>query len=93
MRFLSHFVDSNDRGPDGSSPVDQTNELEPEIAALSDEEIRDRIDLIRDEIHESAAPERADRRRAPPTRPRAPRELTKARRKRDEAASRRSWTT
>src|SRR5258705_8998326 len=57
MRFLSRFVDSNDREIRRIQPlVDEINELEAEIAALSDEAIRERFALIREEIHEPATP-------------------------------------
>ncbi|HET7029623.1 MAG TPA: preprotein translocase subunit SecA [Candidatus Limnocylindrales bacterium] len=57
MRFLSKFVDSNDRELRRIQPlVDEANELEAEIEALSDEEIRTRFLEIRDEIRELAAP-------------------------------------
>jgi len=57
MRFLSRFVDSNERELRRIQPlIDEANELESEIAALSDEEIRERFAQIRDEIREVAAP-------------------------------------
>jgi preprotein translocase subunit SecA len=57
MRFLSKFVDSNDREIRRLQPlIDETNELEAEISALSDDEIRERFAQIRDEIHEVAVP-------------------------------------
>ena len=57
MRFLSKFVDSNDREIRRIQPlVDEINELEDEIGALSDEAIRARFGLIREEIHEAAVP-------------------------------------
>ena len=58
MRFLSRFVDSNDREIDRIQPVvDETNELETEYEALSDDEIRERIDVIKADVREIAAPE------------------------------------
>src|SRR5689334_9218947 len=58
MKFFSRFVDSNDRELRRLQPiVDEANELEDEIAALSDEEIRTRFDEIRDEIREVAEPD------------------------------------
>ncbi len=58
MRFLSRFFDSNDRELGKVQPlIDRTNELEPEYEGLSDEEIRERIDLIRADILEAATPE------------------------------------
>jgi preprotein translocase subunit SecA len=57
MRFLSRFVDSNDRELRHIQPfVDEANDLEPEIQALSDDEIRQRFAAIRDEIREIAEP-------------------------------------
>ena len=63
MRFLSRFVDSNDREIRRLQPlVDEANALEAEFEALSDDEIRAQFAEIRDEI-------RAARRR-PASRPR-----------------------
>jgi preprotein translocase subunit SecA len=57
MRFLSRFVDSNDRELRRIQPlIDEANELEPEISALTDEEIRERFDQIRQEIRDVAEP-------------------------------------
>src|SRR5438093_2767211 len=61
LGFLNRFVDSNDRELRRIQPlVDQANALEPEFEALSDEEIRERIDEIRQEIHEAAEPDEPD---------------------------------
>ena len=58
MKFFSRFVDSNDREIRRLQPVvDEANALEPEIEALSDEEIRARFAEIRDEILEVAEPD------------------------------------
>ena len=58
MRFLSRFFDSNDRELSHLEPlIDQINDLEPEYQALSDAEIRERIDVIRADVVEGAAPE------------------------------------
>jgi preprotein translocase subunit SecA len=58
MRFFSRFFDSNDRELAKLQPlIDRTNELEPEYEGLSDAEIRERIDLIREELVEAAAPD------------------------------------
>ena len=84
MRFLSRFFDSNDRELDRIQPlVDQTNELEPEFEALSDEEIRERIDVIRAEIVEAAAPEEPSEDELHHHDLERRRDLAKARRKRD----------
>ena len=57
MRFLSKFVDSNDRELRRIQPlIDEANELEAEISALSDEDIRERFDQIRQEIRDVAEP-------------------------------------
>jgi preprotein translocase subunit SecA len=82
MRFLSRFVDSNDRELRRIQPlVDEINELEPELEAQSDEEIRQRIAGIRAELAEAAAPDEPseDERHHPDLERR--RELANARRK------------
>ena len=86
MRFLSRFVDSNDRELRRIQPlIDETNELEAEIAALSDEEIRERFAEIREEIREVAVPDEPteDELTHPDLERR--RELAKARRKREQS--------
>ena len=87
MRFLSKFVDSNDREIRRIQPlVDEINELEAEIAALSDEAIRERFQLIREEIHEAAVPgEPSEDELTHPDLERR-RDIAKARRKREQAA-------
>src|SRR4051812_24830481 len=58
MRLLSRFFDSNDRELSRIQPyVDEINGLEPEFEALSDDEIRERMDVIRAEIAEVATPD------------------------------------
>src|SRR6478735_6596699 len=55
MRFVSRFFDTNDREVSRVQPlIDEINELEGEFAALSDTEIRERIDVVKAEIHEVA---------------------------------------
>src|SRR5215213_4020920 len=55
MRLLSRFFDTNDREVGRIQPfVDEINDLEEEFAALSDDEIRERIDVIKAEMHEVA---------------------------------------
>ena len=84
MRFLSRFVDSNDRELRRLQPlIDEANALEPEIQGLSDEEIRQRLAEIRDEIREIAEPDEPseDELHHPDLERR--RELTKERRKRE----------
>src|SRR6187397_2100376 len=58
MRFLSRFVDSNDRELRRLQPlIDEANALEAEFEALSDEQIRAQIAEIREEIHQVAQPD------------------------------------
>ncbi len=58
LGFLSRFVDSNDRELRRIEPlVERISELEPEMQARSDEELRAFIDEIREEIRESGEPE------------------------------------
>jgi len=86
MRFLSRFVDSNDRELRRLQPfVDEANALEPEIQALSAEEIRQRFAVVREEIHEVAEPDEPseDELHHPDLERR--RELAKARRKKENA--------
>ena len=55
MRFLSKFVDSNDRELRRIQPwVDEANSLEAEFEGLSDEEIRTQFAEIRDEVRAAA---------------------------------------
>src|SRR3974390_3140520 len=84
MRFISRFFDSNDREITRLQPlVDKTNELEPEYEALSDAEIRERIDTIRADVVEAATPEEPseDELESPDLERR--RDLAKARHKRE----------
>jgi preprotein translocase subunit SecA len=61
LGFLTRFVDSNERELKRIQPiVNEINELEPEFESLSDEEIRDRITEIREEIREAAEPVEPD---------------------------------
>jgi preprotein translocase subunit SecA len=84
MRFLSRFFDTNDREVSRIQPlVDRISELEPEYEALSDAEIRERVDIIRADIAEVAAPDEPseDELNAPDSERR--RDLARARRKRE----------
>ena len=73
MRFLSQFFDNNDRELAKIQPlIDRTNELEADYEGLSDDEIRERIDGIRAEIAEDAAPEEPSEEELHHPRPRAP---------------------
>src|SRR5687768_5324841 len=84
MRFLSRFVDSNDREIRRIQPmVEEANALEAEFEALTAEQIRAQIAEIREEIHEQAKPdEPSDDELHHPDLERR-RELKKARRKRE----------
>src|SRR5271157_2069697 len=58
LGFLSRFVDSNDRELRRIQPlVDRANELEPEMEARSDAEIRALVEEIRDEIRDAGEAE------------------------------------
>ncbi len=58
MRLLNQFVDSNDREIRRLQPlVDETNALEAEVQALSDDEIRARFAELRAEVLEAAVPD------------------------------------
>jgi preprotein translocase subunit SecA len=58
MRLFSRFFDSNERELERIQPlVDAANGLEPELEALSDDEVRARFAEIRSEIREVAVPE------------------------------------
>src|SRR3954447_18776090 len=84
LGFLSRFVDSNDRELKRIQPfVDEANDLESEIEALSDAEIRERFAALRAHVQEEAAPEEPsdDELHHPDLERR--RELGEARRKRD----------
>ena len=86
MRYLSRFVDSNDRELRRIQPlVDEINDLEPEFEALSDDAIRERIAGIRAELVEAATPDEPseDERHHPDLERR--RELATNRRKRENA--------
>ncbi len=84
LGFLSRFVDSNDRELKRIQPfVDEANELEAEIKALSDEDIKARFLGLRAEFRESVVEEEPsdDELHHPDLERR--RELVKARRKRN----------
>ena len=84
MRFLNRFVDSNDREVRRLQPlVDETNALEAEYEALSDDEIRANFAELRVEVLEAAVPDEPseDERHHPDLERR--RELKKERRQRE----------
>ncbi len=86
LGFLSRFVDSNDRELRRLEPlVERIAELEPEMQARSDEEIRALIDEIREEIRSAGEPEEPsdDERHNPELERR--REIAKERREREHA--------
>ncbi len=84
MRLLSRFFDTNDREIGRIQPlIDEINALEPEYEALSDTEIRERIEVIRADIREVAEPEEpSEDELHHPDRERR-RDLARARRKRE----------
>ena len=58
MKFLSRFVDSNDRELRRIQPwVDEANALEAEFEGMSPEQIRTQFAEIRDEVRAAADPE------------------------------------
>jgi preprotein translocase subunit SecA len=58
LGFLSRFVDTNERELRRIEPlVEQINKLEPEMQERTDEEIRELIDELREEIRAAAEPE------------------------------------
>jgi preprotein translocase subunit SecA len=86
MRFISRFIDSNDREVRRIQPlVDEINGLEPEYEKLSDDEIRAAFAEIRDEIRAAADPdEPSEDELHHPERERR-RELARARRRAEQA--------
>ncbi|MDQ6796070.1 MAG: preprotein translocase subunit SecA, partial [Chloroflexota bacterium] len=85
MRFLSRFVDSNDREVRHLQPlVDEANALEAEIEALSDAQIRARFDELRVEVREAAVPDEPSEDELHHPELERRRELTRARRKREQ---------
>ncbi|MGK2852172.1 MAG: preprotein translocase subunit SecA [Candidatus Limnocylindrales bacterium] len=87
MRFLSRFVDSNDREIRRLQPlVDEANALEPEFEALSDDEIRAQFADVRDEIRALADAGQPTEEELTHPEPERRRELRKARRKQENEA-------
>jgi preprotein translocase subunit SecA len=84
LGFLSRFVDSNDRELRRLEPlVDRINELEPEMQARSDAEIRAFVDELREDLLDAAtAEEPSDDERHHPELERR-RELARERRERE----------
>jgi len=86
LGFLSRFVDSNDRELKRIQPfVDEANELEAELKALSDEDIKARFLALRDEFRETVVEEEPDDDELHHADLERRRELAKARRKRNDA--------
>ncbi len=86
MRFLSRFVDSNDREIRRIQPmVDEANALEAEFEALTDEQIRAQFEEIRDEIRANAQPDEPSEDELHHEDLERRRELAKERRKRENA--------
>ena len=84
LGFLNRFVDSNDREIRRIQPlIDEANALEPEFEALSDAEIRDRFNALREEIRAVSEPDEPSDDELHHTERERRRELTKARRKRE----------
>jgi preprotein translocase subunit SecA len=84
MKFLSRFVDSNDRELHRIQPwVDEASALEAEFEGLSDDEIRTQFAEIRDEVRASVQPEEPSEDELHHEDLERRRELTKARRKRE----------
>jgi preprotein translocase subunit SecA len=84
MKFLSRFVDSNDRELRRIQPwVDEITALEAEFEALTDEQIRAQMAEIREEIRAIAVPEPPSEEELHHEDLERRRELTKARRKRE----------
>ena len=84
MRFLSRFFDSNDRELGKIQPlIDRTNDLEPEYEGLTDDEIRARIDVIREDVLDAAGPEEPSEDELHSHDLERRRDLAKARRKRE----------
>jgi preprotein translocase subunit SecA len=94
MRFLNRFVDSNEREIRRIQPiVDEANALEPEIQGLSDDEIRERFDDIRQEIREVAQPDEPSEDELHHPEVERRREFAKARRAREQERIQRALDT
>ncbi|HVM29958.1 MAG TPA: preprotein translocase subunit SecA [Candidatus Limnocylindrales bacterium] len=62
LKAITRLVDSNERGRRRIQPlVDEINALEAEFEALSDDQIRDRMVALRDQVREDAAPSEPSR--------------------------------
>jgi preprotein translocase subunit SecA len=86
LGFLSRFVDSNDRELRRIQPlVDEANRLEPELQALSDADIRARMDEVRAELAEIQAGFGPAEDELDQDQPERRRDLERARRKKENA--------
>jgi preprotein translocase subunit SecA len=84
MKFLSRFVDSNDREVRRIQPwVDEANSLEAEFEGMTPEQIRAQFAEIRDEVRASVQPEEPSEDELHHDDLERRRELAKARRKRE----------
>jgi len=84
LNLLSRFVDSNERELRRFEPiVDEINALEAEFEALSDEEIRGRMEVVRAEVAQQATSAEPSEEELEHTDPERRRELRKARHKAD----------
>ncbi|HEX2470161.1 MAG TPA: preprotein translocase subunit SecA [Candidatus Limnocylindrales bacterium] len=84
MKFLSRFVDSNDRELRRIQPwVDEANSLEAEFEGMTPEQIRAQFAEIRDEVRAAAQPEEPSEDELHHEDLERRRELAKARRKRE----------
>ncbi len=91
MRFLSKFVDSNDRELKRLQPmVDEVNALEAEFEGMSDADIRAQFAEIRDEIRELATSGEPSEDELTHPEPERRRELRKERRKKENEAIQRA---
>src|SRR4051794_20309500 len=85
MNIFSRFVDSNDRELRRIQPlVDEATALEPELQALSDDEIRARFDALRADVLDAAEPDEPSEDELHHPELERRRELKKARRKHEQ---------
>jgi preprotein translocase subunit SecA len=84
--FINKLVDSNERNVRKLQPfVDDINALADEFAALSDDEIRERMAVLRAEIRDDSAPTEPNQEELEHQEPERRRELRRAREKADAA--------
>jgi preprotein translocase subunit SecA len=86
LKVFSRLVDSNSRAVGRLAPlVDEINSLEPEFEALTDEQIRERMVELRDQVREDAAPSEPSRDELEETSSERRLQMRKARQKEDVA--------